>query len=435
VSPNIVFITCHDLGRHLNIYGRETVSSDAIDQLGRDGAIFENSFCTAPQCTPSRAALHTGRHAHSVGVLGLAHAPFNWKLAADQMHIARRLRQVDYETVLLGMQHVTDHQELVDLGFNHVSPVEPAAEIATRANAFLHSARSLEKPFYLEVGFHEPHRPYDWGGAEPEAAKGVGLPPYVPDTPEATQDFAALQGSIRALDLAVGRILHSLSEIGRAEDTLVLFTADHGLAMPRAKCTLYDPGVETALVARWPAGGVSGGRRVTQLISHVDVVPTLMEAIGLPVPGNLHGRSFWPLLQDQPYVANEHLFFEKTYHTAYEPMRAVRSAQYKYILNFEVGPRFDIPDDVRQSPFYPQIVHLMDRSRPHAELYDLRADPNETKNLAGQPELQSIEDALRRRLRQWMQETDDPLLLGPIASPFYQATYQQLRGDPSGRPP
>jgi N-sulfoglucosamine sulfohydrolase len=426
ILPNIVFITCHDLGRHLALYGRHAVRSEAIDRLAQEGVVFDNSFCTAPQCSPSRAALHTGRHAHAVGVLGLAHDPFNWRLAPEQMHMARRLRDAGYETVLLGMQHVTGYQELGPLGYNRVSAVEPAPLLAAKATAFLSTARQLDRPFYLEVGFEEPHRPYDFGGAEPDTAKGVALPPYVPDTAEAVQDFAALQGAIHALDGAVAQITEALQKYRLAEETLLLFTTDHGLAMPRAKCTLYDPGVETSLIWRWPARGLSDGRRFGELISHVDIVPALLDALALPVPANLHGRSFWPLLQNQPYRPNEHIFLEKTFHTAYEPMRGIRSRRYKLILNFEVGSRFDIPDDVRQSPFYAQVVKQMDSSRPPVELYDLATDPDETGNLAGRPEVQDIEQALRRRLHRWMVETDDPLLKGPVASPFYYATLDRL---------
>lgn len=423
--PNILILNAHDLGRHLGCYGWQSVPSESIDSLAADGVQFDNSFCTAPQCSPSRAALHTGRHAHSVGVLGLAHQPFNWRLDPPQRHFAHRARDLGYTTALIGMQHVTDNEDVASLGFDHYSGVEPAADTAQKARAYLRDV-DTEKPFYLEVGFEEPHRPYDFGGATPYDAQGVDLPPYIPDAPPAAADFAALQGAIRAMDRAVGAILEQLSESGLAENTLVIFTTDHGLAMPRAKCTLYDPGIETALIMRWPAADVRGGKRLEPLISHVDIVPTLLQALEQPVPADLHGRSFWPLLQSGDYEPRRYIFAEKTYHTSYEPQRAVRSAGHKLIVNFETGSRYDVADDIRLSPIYPLVLHEVTGERAPLELYDLARDPDERHNLAGDPDYAEIEMSLRRRLWKWMEDTGDPLRHGPVRSPFYENSRSRL---------
>lgn len=425
--PNILLLNAHDLGRHLACYGWDSVPSVTLDRLAKEGVLFERSFSTAPQCSPSRAALHTGRHAHSVGVLGLSHSPFDWRLQPQHTHFAQRVRDLGYATALVGMQHVTRYEDVPHLGFDHVSGVAPAGDVAARAAATLQAADPAQ-PFYLEVGFFEPHRPYDYGGAEPYDADGVNLPPYVPGAPLVLADFAALQGAIRAMDRAVGVILHRLQASGLEENTLVIFTTDHGLAMPRAKCTLYDPGLETALLMRWPAAGVTGGTRLDALISHVDLVPTLLDALGQPAPGDLQGRSFWPLLQGESYDAREVIFAEKTYHTAYEPQRAVRSAGHKLIVNLESGSRFDIADDIRLSPSYPLMREEIAGERPPAELYDLQHDPQERHNLAGDRSYADIEDDLRRRLWQWMEETDDPLRHGPVRSPFFERCRQWLKG-------
>src|SRR5919198_171031 len=105
--PNVLFLTCHDLGRHLGCCGRATVGSPALDALADSGVRLAHSFGTAPQCSPSRAALHAGRYPHATGVLGLAHHPFDWELAPDEQHLARRLREAGYATALIGIQHVT----------------------------------------------------------------------------------------------------------------------------------------------------------------------------------------------------------------------------------------------------------------------------------------------------------------------------------------
>ena len=425
-QPNILFFTCHDLGRYLGCYGHATVPSPALDALAGAGLRAANAFCTAPQCSPSRAALHTGRYPHATGVLGLAHAPFGWRLTPPTQHLAHRLNAAGYHTALIGMQHVIAHGEAAELGYRQIWPVAPAAEEATRAAAVLRELAG-GPPFYLEVGFEEPHRPYDFGGATPDTTRGVAVPPYLPDVPAMRQEMAAFQGAVRAMDAAVGRILAVLDDLGLAQTTWVIFTADHGIAMPRAKGTLYDPGIEIALLMRWPERGLAGGGTIDALLSNVDMVPTMLEGLDLPIPAPLQGRSFWPLLQGDPYTPRSEIFAEKTFHTYYEPMRAIRTATHKYIANFEVSTAVDVPADVRTSPAYPLLLPEFDREREPVELYDLTADPGERTNLAGQVAVAATETDLRRRLRAWMRETDDPLLAGPVASPYYADALRRLQ--------
>lgn len=432
MRPNILLITTHDLGRHLPTYGRETVVAPAIDRLAGEGITFEQSFCTAPQCSPSRAALHTGRHAHTVGMLGLGHEPFNWRLHSNELHFAHRMSALGYETTLFGIQHLTEGpfqlEDPAELGYERAFPALPAGEMGQQAAAFLAERANRDRPFYLEVGFFEPHRPYDWGGAQPDTSQGVAVPPYIPDSPEAQRDFAALQGIIRAMDTGVETILRALEEHRLVDNTWVIFTTDHGVAMPRAKCTLYDPGIETALVMRWPGGGLTGGRRIGHMISHVDMVPTLLEGLGEPVPGNLHGRSYWPLLQEESYQPRDAIFAEKTYHTMYEPMRAIRTATHKLIVNFAEDVAINVPADIQLSPIYPTMLDQITPQRPHVELYDLGRDPHETDNIAGQPDVAEVEAELKRRLLSWMEDTADPLLSGVPVSPHHQVALRHLRG-------
>jgi N-sulfoglucosamine sulfohydrolase len=425
-QTNVLFITCHDLGRHLGCYGHQTVSSPNLDALADTGVKFDQTFATAPQCSPSRAALHTGRYPHATGVLGLAHAPFDWPLPSHQHHIAQTLKENNYATALVGMQHLIGRDRADELGYEQVHPVAPALEMADAAVQLLRKLSASDRPFYLEVGFEEPHRPYDFGGAQPDDSLGVEIPGYLPNCPEARRDFGAFQGAVRAMDAGVGRLLDGLRELGLEENTWVIFTTDHGAAMPRAKGTLYDPGIEVALLMRWPDGGLTGGRAYNQMLSNIDVVPTMLDALGLEQRKNLHGESFWPLLIDAPYLPRTEIFAEKTFHTYYEPMRAVRTATYKYIVNFEVSTAVDVPADVRQSPIYPRLIPEFSRDRPHIELYDLTTDRWEQTNLAGHPDVAEEEATLRHRLLQWMRETQDPLLDGPLESPYYKEAIRRL---------
>ena len=423
--PNIVFITCHDLGKHLGCYGQETVNSPSLDRLAEEGVLFNNSFCTAPQCGPSRAALHTGRFSHANGMLGQMHQPFNWTLHADEKHLAERLRDVGYDTVMVGLQHVSQVPETL---YNRVFPVQPAHELAQTVTQQLEQLSQSDTPFYLEVGFVEPHRPFDRPYVQSDASKGVKLPHYAPDTPEASSDFAMLQGIIRVMDEGVGQVLDAIDKNNLRENTWVIFVTDHGIAMPRAKGNLYDAGIETALMMRLPSSDkLCNGIPINNLISHVDIVPTLLEAVGAPIPDNLHGTSFWSLLHGEAYEANTHIFAEKTFHTAYEPMRCIRTHNYKLILNLDVGALV-VPADVQASPFYPQVLGDVMAKRPALELFNVVKDPQERHNLAEDVAYQEIKADLSAQLLHWMESTDDPVLNGAITSNFQNNALSELRG-------
>lgn len=428
MRPNIIFITCHDLGKHLGCYGQKTVHTPALDRLSADALTFDRSFCTAPQCGPSRAALHTGRYAHSNGMLGQMHQPFNWTFHPDERHAAALLRDHGYETIMVGLQHVSQTPET--LGYDRIFPRQPATELGKTASSLLAEyATKSDKPFYMEIGFVEPHRPFDRDGTLPDDSKGVDLPGWVPDTNEARQDFAALQGVIRVMDEGVGMILDALRDHNLIDNTWLIFVTDHGLAMPRAKGTLYDPGIETSLLMRWHEKGFSAGKRENALISHVDILPTMLEAIGAEVPKNLQGISLWDCLTDNSSPPNEHIFAEKTFHTAYEPMRCIRTERHKLILNLDVGALV-VPADVQDSPFYPQVMRQVMAKRPYLELYDLQDDPLEMQNLAGQKEMLDIQSDLQATLLHWMEATDDPVLNGAVTSNFQNDAIDALRNRP-----
>ncbi|MFD0958029.1 sulfatase family protein [Paenibacillus chungangensis] len=423
-QPNIVFITAHDLGRHLGCYGVSTVATPALDELAATGVLFEQCFCSAPQCSPSRAALHTGRYPHSNGVMGLTHGNFRWRLHPDERHIAEILSENGYDTALIGVQHLTEQPE--ELGYHSVLPQMVAAEAGEAASDYIRKSASSKKPFYLEVGFFEPHRPFHYGGVGPEEAKGVFIPPYIPDSPEARSDFAMLQGAVQTMDKGIAVILDALRDTGLEGHTWVIFTTDHGIAMPRAKGTLYDPGLEAALIMRYPQAGLFGGRRIEALIGHVDVVPTMLEALGMDASDRLHGQSFWPALQGAPCRPATEIYAEKTYHNYYAPMRCIRTETHKLIVNMEVSVRVDVPGDIQQSPIYPLMLKQFLKVRDHIELYDLRNDPWETENLAGKEACLEVEKSLLSKLLHWMEDTDDPILKGPVPSPYYVESVRKL---------
>lgn len=414
---NIVTVICHDLGRHLGCYGRKDVRSPHIDAFAASGLRFANSFCTAPQCSPSRAALWTGRFAHANGVVGLAGMGFGNDLHPGEKHLAQILAEAGYETRLFGIQHESPRAERC--GYQHVHPLKPCGELAQDFSDFLSQRQNSNQPLFAQIGFVEPHRPFPREGVELLRPEEMDIPPYLPDIPEVREDLAAMEASIASADLAFGRILESIRASEMADNTLVVFTADHGIPFPRAKMSLYDPGLEVPLIFSGP--GIPQGTVQDELTSNVDVLPTLLELCGLPVPANLHGRSLAALIENKPHVPNEMIFAEKTYHTYYDPMRSVRTKRWKLIANFEFAPSLETaPDYHNNGKGYVEVSkawnlpwHL--QYHPPFELYDLEKDPWEQQNLADDPKFREIRDGLISSLRKWMEDTRDPLLDGPIA--------------------
>lgn len=435
---NILLITCHDLGRFLGCYGVTTVQTPHLDRLAADGVQFTNAFCTAPQCSPSRAALYTGRYPHSNGVMGLTHADFAWDLHPAEQHLAQYLRRAGYATSLVGIIH--EAQSAERCGFDEVVAPGHGEEISDQTLLLLAQYADRQQPFYLQVGYHEPHRvappgeerPDYMGFAgdyiRPDDSLGVTIPEYLMDTPQARRELTELQGAVRYLDAALGRLLAGLRTSELDEQTLVIFTTDHGLALPRAKCTLYDPGLETALLLRFPGRGWMGGKRHTPLVSNVDLTPTLLDLLDLPLPAALQGQSLLPLLDNEPYEPRSCLFAEMTYHDYYDPQRCIRTDTHKLIVNFSAAPSFMNPSQSWQprtrpvTPADPPTAY-----HPLMELYDLDNDPFERENLAERRAEQPVRAELLARLYDWMKRSDDPLLHGAVTSPSHERAVALLR--------
>ena len=444
--PNILLITCHDLGRFLGAYGIGTVRTPVLDAFAADGVRFARAFCAAPQCSPSRAALFTGRYPHSNGVLGLTHANFAWDLHEDERHLGQILREAGYTTALFGVHHESraagDPAVIAArCGIETIALGGSGEAVSDRALAWLDGVTGGERPFYLQLGYHEPHRApahrreergyMGFLGDEiaPDESRGVTIPPYLADTPGSRAEIAELQGAVRALDAAVGRVLAGLRERGVERETIVLFTTDHGVALPRAKCSLYDPGLEVALIVRYPARGWTGGRTVDALTSNVDLCPTLLEAAGLPISGRIQGRSLLPALDGEPFTPRDAIFGELTYHDYYDPRRCIRTERHKLIVNFTAAPAFMDPSQswARRSttvvPADPALAY-----HPLLELYDLAADPHEWRNLADDPAHADTLRDLLARLGRWMVDTADPLLAGAVTPPLHRRALAMLGG-------
>lgn len=411
MQPNVLLIITHDTGRHLGPFERG-VATPNLARLAREGVVFERAFCAAPQCSPSRGSLMTGQMPHTHGLVGLEHLGFRLHRAALARTLPAVLTGAGYDTRLFGFQHEADDPHA--LGYRHVAgtPSGRSAGVIPSVTAFL--ATRPAQPFFASVGLAETHRPF-----EPSATSldDVMVPAYLPDAPTTRRDVADLNGAVRQADAAIGQILAALDAAGLADTTLVLYTPDHGIPFPRAKGTLFDPGIEIGVIGRGP-GGFSGGRRIAGLVSNIDLYPTILRLCGVEPPAGTQGVDLAPLLNGTAPAVRDAVFAELTYHTAYDPMRGLRTARYKYIRSFTDRP-LTLPAHVDPGPTKDLLraQGFFDRSRPREMLYDLERDPYEQTDLAADPAHAPILADLRLRLDRWMTETGDPLLQGDIAAP------------------
>lgn len=413
--PNVLYIHSHDTGRYVGPYGYG-LDTPNYQRLAAEGLLFRHAHAAAPTCSPSRAGLLTGECPHSAGMLGLAHRGF--RLCNPSRHLATTLRGHGYVTTLVGIQHVTkDHPSV--LGYDEVhQPADMACDdIAQTAVKTLraHAGRNDARPFFLDVGFFETHRPFP--AADPGASRYLQPPTPLPDTPETRGDMAEYHESLRQLDRGLGHVLDALDETGLADSTIVVCTTDHGIAFPFMKGNLTDHGTGVLLILRQP-GWVPAGAVTDALVSQLDIYPTLCDLLGIPHPAWLQGRSLVPLLDDPGVEINNQVFSEVTYHAAYEPQRSVRTKRWTYIRRFGDRATPVLPN-CDESPSRDLILdHGWDLEAVASEmLFDNLLDPVSRRNLAGEPDLANVRDDLHARMDAWMVETGDPLLDGPVPLP------------------
>jgi len=429
---NVLIVHCHDLGRYLGAYGHADVQSPRLDQLAAESILFTRAHATAPLCSPSRGSLFTGRYPQSNGLVGLSH--HGWEYRADVRTLPQVLSESGWYTALFGMQHETSYPSR--LGFDEFDVSNSYCEyVVEHATAWLQDPPP--EPFLLTAGFFETHRPYPHDRYEPADADDVVVPDYLPDTPEIRQDLADFYGSISVADAAVGQLLDALAATGLDTTTWVVFMTDHGPALPRAKSTLYDAGTGIAMIVRPPLRTAPQGTVYDELFSGVDLVPTLLELLGVGIPTDIDGISHARNLrspQSDVKAARSKVYTTKTYHDSFDPIRAIRTKEYSYIENYASRPLLDLPWDIAESAPGRTMAPLVHGQRPERELYDLDEDPTESHNLLGPDatdKAEAIANDLALLLNDWRQKTRDVIpseFAGTRIAERYTETYLEIHG-------
>ena len=433
--PNLVLIIADDMAwDDSQPYGHPHLRTPNLQRLANEGMRFDNGFVTISSCSPSRASIITGKYPHQTDAEQL-----HWPLPAEQETFVEKLKEAGYWTAAAGKWHLGD---AVKDRFDLVKPADtsgfqlPAGkegeEGQWKAQAAGDAAsgcadwvpvlqsRPRDKPFLLWLAALDPHRGYDTNAIpHPHTLEEVVLPPYIPDTPTVRRDVALYYDEISRLDQFVGLVLDELDRQDAATNTLILFMSDNGRPFPRDKTTLYDSGIKTPWIVRWP-GQVTPGQTCASLVSSIDIAPTFLEVAGLPRPAFLQGKSFRLLLADPTRKIRDYVHAEKNWHDYEAFSRALRSERFKYIRNFYPDLPKTPPADVVRSPTFAEMRRLNATGRlsadqrlpfrkpiPPEELYDLTEDPFELNNLAREDTFSWALRTFRNELNGWQIITKD----------------------------
>lgn len=423
---NVIYIHTHDSGRILSPYGYAVPTPNLL-KFANDAVLFRQAYCVNPTCSPSRAALLTGLYPHQNGMLGLAHRGF--KLNDYNQHLVPYLGNNGYTTVLSGIQHEAGHFTEHEFGKNTIGyQVDISADIslfeeeeyvnwdhknATNIAKWLKET-TLEKPLFLSYGMFATHRKYPLTVDENVNTNYVQVPGGLIDNQVTRDDYAHYLTSAKSADDCFEIVVQALKEKGIYEESVIIFTTDHGIAMPFNKCTLSDNGIGVALMIKTP-NMKSKGLVSDQLVTQLDIFPTICELVDLEPIQAFEGKSLVKVLEEPDTRIHEEVFAEINFHTSYEPARCVRTNRYKYVQYFDSYDNINYSniDNSEVKDWYMQNG-LTEFTKTREALYDLVFDVSEKNNLINDPSLKQVIEDLKNRLLIFMKKTNDPLLKGPI---------------------
>jgi len=423
---NILLITADDLGFQLGCYGDRVVTTPNIDRLAGRGMRFTKAYIAASSCSPSRSSILTGLYPHQNGQVGLSQLGYSMKPGLPNM--VSLLRKQGYLTGIIGKLHVepVDDFPFDFANMSHEVSRHPA-KVRELCDAFF--GETQNNPFFLYLNLFDPHGPFerdiDGSPKVKVTEQQAGLFSFIgQDTPVLREQVAGFMTCVNRLDEIMGVVLASLKEHGLDKNTSIFFISDNGPPFPRAKVTCYEAGVRVPLIISWPGHFETGVN--SELVSATDLLPTVLELAGAPAVPGLPGQSLRPLLEGRPVDWRQQVFTEYNTHEPrmLNPRRAVREGQYKLIMTLLRDPDMVWPESLTLEKF--RTVQKEAGQGEFLELYDLEADPDEFKNLAGTPELKEVQDRLVQSLQKWRRETDDPLLDSAKLHSFLQEGMQAV---------
>jgi len=450
--PNILFCISDDQSYpHASAYGTSFLRTPGFDRVAQEGVLFHNCFAASPSCCPSRGSVLSGQDFYRLRAASMNHTEWPGGIPLYPDLLAAAGYQVGFtgkgwgpgDWKNSGRKFNPAGAEYNQLKLNPPGRYISPNDYAGNFEAFL-EARPKDAPFCFWAGFIEPHREFEEGIGEKHGVRpdSVVVPAFLPDSEQVRRDIADYAFEIQWFDRHLERMLRTLERRGELENTIVAVTSDNGMAFPRAKANLYDYGCRMPLAVRW-GERLKAGRVVEGLVSLIDLAPTFLEAAGVRIPESMTGRSLLPVLDGASTGRREVVFgIERHFpgsrpRGAGYPCRAIRTREYLYIrnLNPEANPCGDHPGPVwpendpvggygdtdggpsktylwRNREKYPELFRLAFGKRPAEELYAVRQDPFNMRNLAGSPQYQAVRKDLAARLGAYLKRTQDPRYSG-----------------------
>ena len=439
---NIMLITVDDMNYDsVGCFGcRVEDITPNLDRLAAEGMRFENAHVTIAVCQPSRSSLMTGRYPHHNGARGFE------EIDAGVTTLTQVLHEHQYYNGIIGKEdHLAPKEkfywdEYVPV-LNEENGWGRSPEVYYRElTCFLKHADEANRPFFVMVNSHDPHRPF--AGAEDEFKyfghhtdavrtyhpDEIVVPGCLPDLPDVRKELAQYYASVHRADATVGRILDALKEQGHEEDTFVLFLSDNGMALPFAKTNCYLNSTKSPYIMRWP-GRIRAGSTSDALVTGIDYTPTVLDILGLEPIVGMDGASF----KDTILTGKQHhediftLFFKTannhiTKSALSFPMRCVQNKRFAYIFNGWSDGITEFTNESTEGLTFQAMVAAsghdeeikarveLFRYRVLEELYDFELDPHALHNLAGLTEYRDILDSLRKRMYEYMLSSKDGLV-------------------------
>jgi N-sulfoglucosamine sulfohydrolase len=412
---NLVLILADDLSyTDTSLYGGQAATPH-LERLATEGMMFTRTFQSAPMCSPTRHALYTSLHPVKSGAW-----PNHTYVYDGVRSIAHYLRDNGYRAALSGKTHINPPESFP---FEYLKgPKKSNNPDFPAVDQFLAECVAQDQPFGLILTSNEPHTPWNKGDASAYPPERIILPTPLVDTPSTRTDFSHYLAEITYFDSQVGEALAALEKHGLADNTLVVVLTEQGNAFPFAKWTCYDIGLGSGMIVRWPEY-VTRGSSSDALVEYIDIMPTFLEAAGLPIPAGLDGRSFHKVLTGETDTHKSTVFGLQTSRgiingPTHYGIRTARGERYRYIRN--LNPEISFSNAVFRSDFWSewtaaaaagdpdaQIAVRRYQHRPTEELYDCENDPWNRHNLSADPAFATVKARLSAELDAWMLDQGD----------------------------
>lgn len=444
--PNVIVFIADDVSwNDYGCYGNSAARTPNIDALADAGMRFDRAYLTASSCSPSRSSIITGRYPHNNGRASELHQPISGHIP----WFPESLRSAGYYTALSGKHHMTSTTPRPP-AFDHVDGGRGPDNSGGHANwVSVTRERPRDQPFFFWFAAYDAHRGWDadrqWDAAQygpMHKPADVVVPPFLVDDAATRKDLASYYNEVTRFDYYIGRVMDELREQRVADNTLVFVLADNGRPFPRAKTRLHDSGMKTGLVVSWPQKIARSGP-CDSLVSVIDIAPTILGAAGLEPQETMQGVSLLPLLTGAADRVRSYAFSEHNWHDYEAHGRSVRWGDYLLLKNFRPSQPWQGPADSVRSPSHASLQAARDHGsltaaqhdvflapRPEIELYDLKADPWQTINLAPRPESAATRARLLTVLEQWMDETGDSVPDVISGDTFDRETGNRLKSKP-----